>query len=67
MNSEIEGLKAQQAELEARIKAAEKKVRDADLATVKELCKKHGFTHGMLKSSLAAGRNRKSKFDNSNS
>jgi len=67
MNSEIEELKAQQAEIEARIKAAEKKVRDADLATVKELCKKHGFTHGMLKGVLAAGRNRKSKSDDSNS
>lgn len=63
MNDEIEQLKAQQKEIEDRIKAAEKKVRDADLATVKELCKKHGFTHGMLKGVLAAGRNRKSKSD----
>lgn len=63
MNDEIEQLKAQQKEIEDRIKAAEKKVRDADLATVKELCKKHGFTHGMLKGVLAPGRNRKSKHD----
>ena len=61
MNDEIELLKVQQAEIEAKIKAAEKKVRDADLATVKDLCKKHGFTHGMLKGVLAPGRNRKSK------
>jgi hypothetical protein len=55
----LDTLLKQQEELDKKIQAAMKSERDEDLKTVRELCKRHGFTENMLKGYLAAGRIRK--------
>jgi hypothetical protein len=55
----LETLLKQQEELEEKIRDAQKAERDEALKTVRQLCKRHGFTENMLKGYLAAGRIRK--------
>jgi hypothetical protein len=55
----LDTLLKQQEELDRKIQAAMKSERDEALKTVRELCKRHGFTENMLKGYLAAGRIRK--------
>ena len=57
----IEELERQKAALEKQIKAATKNQKAQDLKLVRSLCKRHGFTHGMLKNYLSEGRKPKSK------
>ena len=52
----LEELERQKKELDKQIKEAAKAQRAEDLKLVKQLCKRHGFTHSMLKSSLKEGR-----------
>lgn len=54
--SKLEELRQKQAEIEAEIEAVKKEERAEALKTVKKLCKEFGFTAGMLKGSLAKGR-----------
>jgi hypothetical protein len=54
----LEELEQQKAELEKQIKQASKTQKAADLKLVKQLCKRHGFTHSMLKNHLGEGRKR---------
>lgn len=49
------------AELELQKKQQLKMEKNQDLAIVKEICKKHGFTARMLKGYLSQGRNRTTK------
>ncbi len=57
----LKELKKQQVELEKKIAIARKDERTEALKKVKELCKEFGFTAGMLKGTLAAGRKSKYK------
>jgi hypothetical protein len=57
----LEELAEKKAAIEAEMEQLKKDKRDEDLKTVKELCKLHGFTAGMLKGALAPGRKPKSK------
>jgi len=57
----LEEIDAQIAQLEKQKKAALLEDKNKDLAIVRNLCKKHGFTSRMLKGYLAEGRNRRSK------
>ena len=59
--SQLEQLLKQQEELAIQIAEAKKSEKAAALKTVKKLCKEFGFTAGMLKGSLAAGRKAKEK------
>jgi len=52
----LEELEQQKAQLEKQIEEAAKAQKAEDLKLVKQLCKRHGFTHSMLKSSLKEGR-----------
>ena len=54
--SKLEQLLAQQEALNVEIETAKKQQKDDDLKTVRQLCKAHGFTAGMLKGYLAPGR-----------
>jgi hypothetical protein len=49
------------AELESQKKEQLKNEKSKDLAIVRQICKKHGFTAKMLKGYLSQGRNRTSK------
>jgi hypothetical protein len=64
--SKLAELLAKQEEISEQIKEAKKAERDEALATVKALCKQHGFTAGMLKGALAKGRAKKTKSDEAN-
>jgi DNA-binding protein H-NS len=55
----IQELEQQKAEIEKQIEQATKQQKQEDLKTVRQLCKKHGFTYNMLKNHLAAGKQRK--------
>lgn len=57
----LEELAEKKAAIEAEMEQLKKEKRDEDLKMVKELCKLHGFTAGMLKGALAPGRKPKSK------
>ena len=57
----LEEIDAQIAQLEKQKKAALLEDKNKDLAIVRNLCKKHGFTSRMLKGYLGEGRNRRSK------
>ena len=57
----VQELENQIAELQKQRKTALRDERNKDLSLVKEMCKKHGFTAGMLKGYLAEGRNRRKK------
>ncbi len=59
--SKLDELLAKQEELARQIEQVKKDERAEALATVKKLCKEHGFTAGMLKGSLAKGRATKKK------
>lgn len=59
--SRLEELLAQQEHLAAAIEEAKNEQRKEDLKTVRNLCKAHGFTAGMLKGYLAEGRKRTPK------
>ncbi len=59
--SNLDALLKQQEELEQKIRAAKKAERDEALKSVRDLCKRHGFTANMLKGYLAEGRKRKPK------
>ena len=48
----------QKAEIENQIEQATKKQRQTDLKKVRQLCKRHEFTHTMLKNHLTEGRKR---------
>ena len=52
----IEELERQKAELEKQIGQATKNQKKEDLKLVRTLCKRHGFTHNMLKNHLSEGR-----------
>ena len=54
----LEELEQQKAELEKQIKEATKNQKQEDLKLVRQLCKRHGFTHSMLKNYLSEGRQR---------
>jgi hypothetical protein len=54
----LEELERQKKELDQQIKEAAQAQKAEDLKLVKQLCKRHGFTHSMLKSSLGKGRNK---------
>jgi DNA repair exonuclease SbcCD ATPase subunit len=54
--SKLEELLAQQEALKVEIEEAKKQQKVDDLKKVRELCRAHGFTAGMLKGYLAAGR-----------
>lgn len=54
----LEELEQQKKELEKQIKEAAKTQKAADLKLVRQLCKRHGFTHSMLKNYLSEGRKR---------
>lgn len=56
----IEELERQKAALEKQIKEATKNQKSEDLKLVRALCKRHGFTHSMLKNYLSGGRKPKS-------
>ena len=55
----IKELEQQKAEIEKQIEQATKQQKQEDLKTVRQLCKRHGFTHNMLKNHLAAGKQRR--------
>jgi predicted solute-binding protein len=55
----LEELEQQKKEIEKHIKEATKNQKQKDLKLVKQLCKRHGFTHSMLKNYLSEGRKRK--------
>jgi hypothetical protein len=55
----IEELVRQKGELEKKIKEATKSQKAEDLKLVRTLCKRHNFTHSMLKNYLSEGRRRK--------
>jgi hypothetical protein len=55
----LEELEQQKAALEKQIKEATKNQKQEDLKLVRQLCKRHGFTHSMLKNSLSEGRKSK--------
>lgn len=57
--STLAELQRQKAELEKQIETAKKSERAEALKTVKKLCKEFGFTAGMLRGSLATGKNKK--------
>jgi len=57
--STLAELQRQKAELEKQIETAKKSERAEALKTVKKLCKEFGFTAGMLRGSLAKGKNKK--------
>jgi len=52
----IEELEQQKAEIDKQIEQATKAQKQADLKTVRTLCKRHGFTYNMLKNNLKDGR-----------
>jgi hypothetical protein len=52
----IAELEQQKAEIEKQIEQATKQQKQEDLKTVRQLCKRHGFTYNMLKNHLAEGR-----------
>jgi DNA-binding protein H-NS len=54
-------LKSEMDNLEAQMEQAKKRERTEALKKVKQLCKKFGFTAGMLQGVLAKGRNRTPK------
>jgi SOS response regulatory protein OraA/RecX len=54
----LDELETQKAELEKQIKEATKNQKQEDLKLVRQLCKRHGFTHSMLKNYLSEGRKR---------
>jgi hypothetical protein len=54
--TKLEELLVQQEALKVEIETAKKQQKDDDLKTVRQLCKAHGFTAGMLKGYLAPGR-----------
>lgn len=54
--SKLDELLAQQKALKVEIETVKKQQKVDDLKTVRQLCKAHGFTAGMLKGYLAAGR-----------
>jgi hypothetical protein len=57
--STLDELMKERENLDQQIKEAEKAERAEDLNTVKNLCRKHGFTYNMIKNSLAKGRQRR--------
>ncbi len=59
--SRLEELLQQQKEIESQIKEFAKEERAEALKTVRNLCKKYGFTMSMLQNYVASGRPRKSK------
>lgn len=52
----LEELEQQKAALEKQIKEASKNQKQEDLKLVRQLCKRHGFSHSMLKNYLKPGR-----------
>ncbi len=54
--SKLEELLAKQQALAVEIEDAKKQQKADDLKKVRELCRAHGFTAGMLKGYLAPGR-----------
>ncbi|MEX0429793.1 H-NS family nucleoid-associated regulatory protein [Spiribacter insolitus] len=59
--SKAEELIKQREELDKAIREAVREERKADLATVKQLCRKHGFTYSQVKSALGKGRQRRTR------
>lgn len=57
----VKEIEAKIAELELLKKSQLQSEKASDLALVRSLCKKHGFTQRMLKDALGAGRNRRSR------
>jgi len=57
----VEQIEAKIAELQQQRKMALSEEKGKDLALVKQLCKKHGFTARMLKGFIGEGRNRRSR------
>lgn len=57
----LKEIEAKIAELELLKRSQLQSEKASDLALVKSLCKKHGFTQRMLKDALGVGRNRRSK------
>lgn len=57
----LEELEQQKAALEKQIQEATKNQKQEDLKLVRQLCKRHGFTHSMLKNHLSEGRKAKSE------
>jgi uncharacterized protein (UPF0335 family) len=55
----LEELEQQKAELDRQIKEVAKAQRQNDLKTVRQLCKRHGFTYNALKNHLGEGRKRR--------
>ena len=55
----LEELEKQKAELEKQIKEVSKTQKAADLKLVRQLCKRHKFTHSMVKNYLSEGRKKK--------
>ena len=54
----LQELEQQKAEIEIDVDHATKRQKQEDLKTVRQLCKRHGFTYNMLKNHLAEGRRR---------
>ena len=59
MGKSYKELKAEKAKLEKQLSAAKKKERAEALKTVRALCQEFDITAGMLRGSLAKGRERK--------
>ena len=57
----LKEIEAKIAELELLKKSQLQAEKASDLALVRALCRKHGFTQRMLKDALGAGRNRKTR------
>lgn len=56
--SNVEELLQKRQEIEDQIKEAKREERQDDLKTVRQLCRKHGFTYNMVKNYLVKGRQR---------
>ncbi|MEX0429787.1 H-NS family nucleoid-associated regulatory protein [Spiribacter insolitus] len=59
--SRAEELIKQREELDKAIREAVREERKTDLATVKQLCRKHGITYSQVKSALGKGRQQRAR------
>ena len=57
--STVDELIKKREEIDKQLEEAKRAERADDLNTVKQLCRKHGFTYNMIKNSLAKGRKRR--------